>query len=85
VDITTNYTSVDGRVRKLTNPKMKSMLKAIGIDFMIVVWEQDKTYDQISFEEQCRLASVVLAVDSMQITKKWVDELIISALDGRIH
>jgi len=38
------------------------MLKAIGIDFIvIVVWEQDKTYAQISFEEQCRLASVVLA------------------------
>jgi hypothetical protein len=87
VDITTNYTSVDGKVRKLTNPKMKSMLKAIGIDFIvIVVWDQDKTYAQISSEEQYRLASVVLAkVDSMQITKKWVDELIISALDGEIH
>jgi len=44
------------------------MLKAMGIDFIvIVVWEQDKTYDQISFEEQCRLASVVLAkVDSIK-------------------
>jgi len=49
------------------------MLKAIGILHSDSVWEQDKTYDQISFEEQCRLASVVLAVDGMQITKKWVD------------
>ena len=86
VDITTNYTSVDGKLRKLTNPKMKSMLKAIGIDFVVVVvCEQNETYSQMTSEEQCRFAYVVLKrVDSMQIIEKWVDELIISPRTGQI-
>lgn len=86
VDITANYTSADSKLRKLTNPKMKSMLKAIGIDLVvIVICEQNKTYSQMTSEEQYRFAYVVLEqVDSMQIMKKWVDEVIISPLTGQI-